>query len=216
MPELTPVDIERALVPLRGRILQTPPVYSALKRDGEPLYARARRGEQVEVEAREVEVRRLELIALAGDRMRLHIECGSGTYVRSLVRDIGEALGCGAHVVELRRTWVEPFRAPCMWTIEGLQDRLQDDASDHAAAALLLPVDAGLTAFPAVRLEPDQARRLGQGQEVPLAGAGALPLCVEQDAAGRALGKGEIDVRGHLHARRLFRWASVPQANDQA
>ena len=105
------------LAMLTGRITQVPPIYSALKQAGVPLYKRARRGEQVEAPPRAVDVYRFELLENANDRLRLHVECGSGTYVRSLVRDLGERLGCGAHVTALRRLWIEPFRTPRMYTI---------------------------------------------------------------------------------------------------
>jgi tRNA pseudouridine(55) synthase len=117
VPALTIDAIDAALRDLTGRIRQRPPIYSALKRGGEPLYAKARRGEAIEIEAREVDVHAFDLLNAAdlldgGDapQLRLHVECGSGTYVRSLVRDLGELLGCGAHVAELRRLWVDPFR----------------------------------------------------------------------------------------------------------
>src|SRR5688572_24333118 len=110
VPALDEAAIESALAPLRGPIRQRAPVYSALKQGGEPLYAKARRGEIIEAPERDVVVHRFELIERDGPRLRLHVECGSGTYVRSLVRDLGEALGCGAHVATLRRSWVDPFR----------------------------------------------------------------------------------------------------------
>ena len=121
VPDLTGADIEAALSTLRGRITQTPPVYSAIKQGGVPLYKRARRGEDVQVPSREVEVYRLDLVEHAGDLMRLQVECGSGTYVRSLARDLGERLGCGAHLTALRRLWVEPFLQPVMIGLEQLE-----------------------------------------------------------------------------------------------
>ena len=120
VPELDPATIHDELARLTGRIRQVPPVYSALKQGGERLYRRARRGETVEAPEREVEVSRFELLGRDGARLRLLIECGSGTYVRSLVRDLGERLGCGAHVVALRRLWVEPFLTPTMHTLDQL------------------------------------------------------------------------------------------------
>ncbi len=203
LPALDDATIERALASLRGRIRQRPPVYSALKQGGEPLYAKARRGEQVTVGEREVEVFRLESLGREGDRLRLEVECGSGTYIRSLVRDLGEALGCGAHILELRRLWVDPFRRPAMTTLDGLQ------ALDEAGRqALLLPVEAGLAGWRRVVLEPEQARRLGQGQTQRLAG-GATPGPVAVfGRAGRVLGFGEIDQDGRLRPQRLFRWAA--------
>ena len=104
VPLLDAHAVERVLKAYIGRISQRPPIYSALKQGGEPLYAKARRGEIVEVPEREVDVHALELLSINGTSLRLRITCGSGTYVRSLVRDIGEDLGCGGHVVALRRS----------------------------------------------------------------------------------------------------------------
>ncbi|MFN3842987.1 MAG: tRNA pseudouridine(55) synthase TruB [Rehaibacterium terrae] len=203
VPAFDDAAIEHALTRLRGRIRQRPPVYSALKQGGEPLYAKARRGEQVTVGEREVEVFRLELLGRDGDRLRLEVECGPGTYIRSLVRDLGEALGCGAHILELRRLWVDPFRQPAMTTL----DRLE--ALDEAGReALLLPVEAGLGDWRRIELEPEQARRLGQGQTLRLAeGATPGPVAVF-GRAGRVLGLGEIGLDGCLRPQRLFRWAA--------
>lgn len=160
VPALDPALIEAALAPLRGAILQVPPIYSALKRGGEPLYALARRGERIELEPRPVQVDRFELLSIDGDRLRLQVECGSGTYVRSLVRDLGEALGCGAHVAELRRLWVEPFRQPAMVTLE----QIEAEAKAVPDVEWLLPLEAGLVEFPRVELDADQAAQLRRGQ----------------------------------------------------
>jgi tRNA pseudouridine55 synthase len=205
--------IDAALRQLTGNIAQVPPIYSALKRGGEPMYAKARRGESIEIEARQVEVHAFDLLNAAdlldGDEplLRLHVECGSGTYVRSLVRDLGELLGCGAHVAELRRLWVDPFREPRMWTLQGLEELLAQ-AGEHVLEACLLPIEAGMTSWPSVRLTTAQAQRIGHGQ--PLAGPyrpqGAVAVL---DEGGRGLGLGEIDADGSLHPTRLFRWASA-------
>ena len=217
VPLLTIGQIDVALRKLTGRIQQRPPIYSALKRGGEPLYAKARRGELVEVDAREVEVHAFALQS-AGDLLdggvpllRLHVECGSGTYVRSLVRDLGELLGCGAHVAELRRLWVDPFRDPRMWTIEALQALA--DRSERSLDACLLPIEAGLTAWPEVSINPAQANRLGQGQAVDggFRPAGGVAVF---DEAGRALGLGVVDEQGALHAQRLFTWGCVQPARE--
>jgi tRNA pseudouridine55 synthase len=164
VPDLSDDDIERALDDLRGTIQQVPPIYSALKRDGERLYQLARRGESVEIEAREVVVRQLRQIGREGCRLRLHVECGSGTYVRSLVRDLGDALGCGAHVTYLRRLWVEPFMSPKMTTITELE-QLESEGTE-ALDARLLPVEAGLVGYPEVILDESDSLKLRQGQRV--------------------------------------------------
>ncbi|GAB3385623.1 tRNA pseudouridine(55) synthase TruB [Lysobacter fragariae] len=200
--DLDTAAIQAALAPLRGPIRQRAPIFSALKQGGEPLYAKARRGESIEAPIRDVVVDRLELLERDGLRLRLLIECGSGTYVRSLVRDLGEALGCGAHVATLRRLWVEPFGRPQMFSLEELQAIA--GRSEAELDACLLPLEAGLTAFPSCTLDATQAVWLGQGRQIPLDGAMPAAVVVAHGPDGRALGLGEIDAAGVLHPNRLF------------
>lgn len=215
VPPLDIDTLDAALAGFVGRIRQRPPIYSALKRGGEPLYAKARRGEVVEVEAREVDVHAFELQSAADlldglldngapPLLRLHVECGSGTYVRSLVRDLGEALGCGAHVAELRRLWVDPFREPKLWTLDALQALA--GRGERVLDACLLPVEAGMASWHAVDVDHAQAGRLAYGQAV--AGGFRPPGAVAIfDPDGRALGLGEVDDDGQLRPQRLFSWA---------
>ena len=211
VPALTIDDIDTALRGFIGRIRQRPPVYSALKRGGEPLYAKARRGEVIEVEERNVDVHAFELQSAADlldggePLLRLHVECGSGTYVRSLVRDLGEVLGCGAHVAELRRLWVDPFREPKMWTIDALQ-QLAGRGGQHALDACLLPIESGMVAWPEVVVAPAQAARLGRGQAVAQVPGPAGEVAI-LDHAGRALGLGQLDAESRLQPKRMFSWA---------
>jgi tRNA pseudouridine55 synthase len=196
VPSLDEAAIEVALDKLRGRILQVPPMYSALKQDGERLYAKARRGEIVDVPAREVEVHRLELLSRADDTLRLLVECGSGTYIRSLAVDLGEDIGCGAHLTALRRIWIEPFREPQMVTLEQLEQAAAQ--GDAALLAWLLPVSAGLSALPVLHLDEAQSMAISRGQQISLpalqevgrcaayASDGALLALLEPDAEGRA------------------------------
>lgn len=195
VPALDPTTIEAALACLRGRISQVPPVYSALKQGGEPLYLKARRGEAVKAPAREVEVHRLDLLAHEGERLRLHVECGSGTYVRSLAVDLGESLGCGAHLTALRRLWVDPFRTPAMVTLAELEERAGQ--GEAALDALLLPLSAGLADLPSLLLDEAAALAVLRGQQIPWPGASEqgrsaafapdrrLLAVVEPDPAGR-------------------------------
>ena len=199
VPVLDDATIDAGLARLTGRIRQVPPVYSALKQGGEPLYRRARRGEQVEAPEREVEVRRFDLLERTHDRLRLRIECGSGTYVRSLVRDLGEQLGCGAHVVALRRLWVEPFMAPVMHTLEQMGERAAQGPA--ALEALLLPLEQGLAGYPQARVDAAQAQKLRQGQAIEWDGP-AGP-CVALDGDGRAVALAEV-AGGRLRALRGF------------
>jgi len=228
IPAFDDAMLEAALAPLRGRIHQRPPIYAALKQGGEPLYAKARRGEVVEVAEREVDVFRIACVERGDDWLRLEVECGSGTYVRSLVRNLGETLGCGAHVAELRRLWVEPFRTPRMFTMAELQALAL--AGETALDACLLPIEAGMTGLPGVRLDVEQAQRLGQGQptwvkpqqiepiRIAPSQANAAPetppwigdatTVALYDAGGRALGLGALSLDGMLRAQRLFVWAA--------
>ena len=218
VPALSIDRIDAALGQLTGRIRQRPPIYSALKRGGEPLYAKARRGESIEVDERDIEVHAFDLLNAAdlldgqlengaSPILRLHVECGSGTYVRSLVRDLGELLGCGAHVAELRRLWVDPFREPRMWTLPALED-LREQAGERVLEACLLPVEAGMASWPSVRVNDAQAQRLGRGQGLrgPYRPAGQVAVL---DEHGRGLGLGEVDADGRLRPSRLFRWAAA-------
>lgn len=212
VPELDDAMIETALAPLRGRIAQRAPIYSALKQGGEPLYARARRGETIQAPVREVEVHTLELLERQDNRLRLGIECGSGTYVRSLVRDLGQTLDCGAHVAQLRRLWVEPFTQPRMFTLDQLQALAEQ--GEAALDACLLPIEAGLAGYPRVDLDAADARRLAQGQG--LRGFAGTPETVAVHGPdGRVLGLGR---RGpdELRVQRLFTWALDQQPGHQS
>jgi len=166
VPALTDAQIASALQPLTGHITQIPPVYSALKQQGVALYKRARRGEQVEAPPREVDVFRFELIQrLDGDRLVLHVECGSGTYVRALVRDLGEALGCGAHLTALRRLWIEPFMTPRMFTLEELE-AIPAQGGMADLETYLLPLEAGLAKWPILPADAGARDALAHGRRI--------------------------------------------------
>lgn len=203
VPPLDEATIDAALAPLRGRIRQVPPAYSAIKQDGEPLYLKARRGEVVDVPAREVEVHRLELLGREGDTLYLEVECGAGTYIRSLAVDLGEALGCGAHLAALRRIWVEPFLEPRMFTLDALRDAAQQ--GEEVLLATLLPVAEGLAHLPAVHLDAEQSQAVAQGRRIALV-RGAVPpgLCAAFAADGALLALAECDDEGQLRVLRGF------------
>lgn len=192
-------DIESALQALRGTLLQTPPKYAAIKVDGVALYKRARRGEEFEPPPRAVEIDRLDLMGRDGDRLSLHVECGSGTYVRSLVRDLGELLGCGAHLTALRREWVEPFRQPSMVTLDELSAMTAEEMK-----ARLLPLEAGLTALPALTVDGGEELRLRQGKTLTQTVLHNVPLARAMDSAGRLVALVEIDASGEVRVRRGF------------
>lgn len=156
--------VERALAQFRGEIVQVPPMYSALKRDGKPLYEYARAGQTVEREGRQVTIHALELLACALPDVTFRVTCSKGTYVRTLAEDIGEALGCGAHLVMLRRTGVGALTLANSVTLDALSDALPDQRD-----AWLQPVDALLSTFPSVQLDAEATRRFLHGQRLRLA-----------------------------------------------
>lgn len=153
-------QIEAALAHFRGRILQTPPPYSAKKVGGEAAYLKARRGEAVELAPVEVEIEALEVLEWTAPRLRLRVRSSSGTYIRALARDLGEALGVGAHLTGLRRTAIGPH---------GVDGAVPGDALDDpgALAAAWLPVRTALSHLPCVDVEAQAVTGLCRGQAVP-------------------------------------------------
>ncbi len=161
--------IHRALEKFRGDILQIPPMYSALKRDGKPLYDYARAGIVLEREARPVTIEELSWLDEAQwhacencTTLNVRVRCSKGTYIRVLAEDIGEALGCGAHLGGLRRTQVGSFFLESAVTLDALQEAPDPEA-------FLLPIDALLPSLPILKLEAHQAERFLQGQRLRLA-----------------------------------------------
>jgi tRNA pseudouridine55 synthase len=202
-PARPAADAIRALLPrFMGTILQVPPRFSALKVEGERAYDLARDGEAVELAPRPVEVHRLELLATPDSQHSVFAaECGKGTYVRSLARDLGRALGCLGHVAALRRTSVGPFAEDRTVKLESLPDT----ADTPASPALLLPVAAGLADLPSLTVSRADAGRLARGQAVLLRGRDA-PLLQGWAAVftqGTLVGLVEAE-KGELRPRRIF------------
>jgi tRNA pseudouridine55 synthase len=212
VPLFDDASIESALASLTGRIRQVPPAYSAIKQGGEPLYRRARRGEAVDVPVREVDVHAFRLVERTPKALTLEVECGSGTYVRGLVRDLGERLGCGAHVASLRRLWVEPFLVPRMTGLETLRS-LAETAGTDALDALLIPLEEGLAGHPRVAIDEAAAARLRHGQAVPMPDAAPGRL-VALDPAGNAVALVE-SAGGRLRPLRGFNPAPAAAARNR-
>jgi len=197
---VTRVQIEAALASLTGAIEQTPPMHSALKRNGRPLYEYARRGIEIERAPRSVRIERLELRDFDGARARVLVACSKGTYVRALAEDIGTALGCGAHLAALRRTRVGGMTLEHAVTLAALE------AMPAAVRReWLLPVDSLLRDLPRVDLGDRQAAWFAHGGQLDL---GAPP---EEPGRRRVygpneelLGLAELDERGTLIPRRLI------------
>ena len=177
VPALTPDAVEEVLARFLGAQQQTPPMYSALKRDGKPLYEYARAGQVVEREARPVTIHALEMLDCALPDVTFRVTCSKGTYVRTLAEDIGEALGCGAHLVALRRTGVGALTLEHSVTLDALSDAAEGERDQW-----LQPVDALLSTFPAVQLDEEGARRFLHGQRLRLAD---LTLTAEAATAER-------------------------------
>lgn len=178
---------------------QIPPMYSALKRDGQPLYRLARAGVTVERDPREIEIFELAPVSQAEAALEMDVLCSKGTYVRTLAEDIARVLGTCGHVTVLRRTWVEPFEAERMQTLEAVTR-----ACEEGAGPELLPADRPLAHLPPAMLENWQADRVAHGQEVVLVRSPPPGRVRLYDAASRFLGLGESDGRGQIRPKRLF------------
>lgn len=163
-----PVDVqqeqaETVLAGFCGAIKQLPPMHSALKHQGKPLYEYIRNGETIERELRDVTIRELVLLGLNGNQMDISVRCSKGTYVRTLGEDIGAVLGCGAHLIGLRRTAIAHFDLQQAYTLEQLAAM-----TDEQRAACLLPVESLMPDMPRLQLDPVQIKRLAQGQRLGL------------------------------------------------
>ncbi|MCY1302928.1 tRNA pseudouridine synthase B [compost metagenome] len=199
-------DLEALLPRFRGEISQIPPMYSALKRDGQPLYKLARAGEVVEREARSVTIARLDLLAFEQSQARLAVACSKGTYIRTLVEDLGQLLGCGAHVAELRRTQAGPFSLAQTVTLDELV-RLHEAGGSEALDQFLLPADSGLTHWPLLQLSEHSSYYWLHGQPVRAPEAPKFGMVRVQDHNGRFIGIGEVSEDGRIAPRRLIRSA---------
>lgn len=199
--DVTPEQIEAALAKFRGPIMQIPPMYSALKRDGKALYEYAREGITLEREARPVTIHALEMLDYEAPFLTIRVTCSKGTYIRVLGEDIGAALGCGAHLNQLRRVKVGNLGIAGMVTLEELQ------AHEHPLS-LLAPVDALLSNFPRLELTPELAKRFQNGQRLAL---GREPVTLPEQQGrvrvyleGKLLGTAILQEWGVLQPERLI------------
>ncbi len=198
--ERRPVSVDRSgletvLARFRGRQQQVPPMFSALKHHGQPLYALARQGIVVDRQPREITIHELVLLDLSGDRCRLRVTCSKGTYIRTLAEDIGNALNCGAHLTALRRIAVGSLCVTSAVTLEYLTAQPEEDRAKH-----LLSLDTLLQSLPAVHLDEADGLRFLHGK----------PVTVTADVGkyrvygfSRLLGLGEIEDSGRLQPRRV-------------
>lgn len=197
--DLLETQVRQALEGFLGEIEQVPPMHSALKHQGRPLYEYARKGIEIERPARRVVVHSLELESFTGDACVLRVHCGKGFYVRALADDLGEVLGCGAHLSGLRRTAVGRFDIA-----DAVTPAQMEAFSEPERDARLLPADALITELPELALDPESAWQIAHGQAVwlPRLRVGAVHRIYAPD--GRFLGVAAVDEDGKLAPRRLI------------
>lgn len=193
-------DIEKHLPELSGDIMQVPPMYSALKKDGQRLYDLARQGIEVERKARPVTIYSLDILSFENGEVELQTRCSKGTYVRTLCEDLGELLGCGAYVTELRRTSVGPYQSG-MYTLDELMEIAEQglDALDDT----MLELDSGIDDWPVVDLDADSAYYIKLGQPVQIARAPTEGL-VRIYAEDVFIGIGKINDDGRVAPKRMM------------
>lgn len=212
---ITQAMVEAELPQFRGEITQVPSMFSALKHNGQPLYKLAREGKKVEVKSRQVTIYDLTLMSMADTQVRMDITCSKGTYIRSIVEDLGLALDCGAHVAQLRRLQAGPFKAEQMLTFEQLDELIAsvdrefdgnapESAIFDALDKLLLPADTAVLHLNAVQLCAQQSGALQQGKIITLTeqvNPGLVRVYGDQQAF---IGIAEITEAGTLRAKRLL------------
>ncbi|GKX53763.1 tRNA pseudouridine(55) synthase TruB [Budvicia aquatica] len=201
--------LDAALDTFRGVIDQVPSMYSALKYQGKPLYEYARQGIEIPRESRSITVHELKFIRLEGHELELEVHCSKGTYIRTITDDLGELLGCGAHVMYLRRLNVSDYPTERMVTLEQLQQMVATAEANEQSPSLtldplLLPMDSAVADFPEVNLLPVMGVYVKQGQPVQAAGSptsGLVRITVGDER--EFIGVGQIDDQGRVAPRRL-------------
>ncbi len=206
----TEIQLNTALETFRGDILQIPSMYSALKHQGQPLYKYARQGIEVKRSARHISVYQLKLIRWADRILELEIHCSKGTYIRTIIDDLGELLGCGAHVTALRRLQVAAYPGESMVTLDRLQALQEIEQSEGLTVhqmldALLLPVDSAIQHFPEINLLPAMANCIKHGQPLQLSGVPLTGMVrLTEGETRHFIGMGVTDGCGRVVPRRLI------------
>lgn len=208
VPEISPEQLAQVLEKFRGEVEQIPPMFSALKLNGRPLYELARTGMSAdemqaiaEKKRRVISIHELVLEEQRTTELDLFVRCSKGTYIRTLVEDIGEALNCGAYVSMLHRTACGPFNSQQMLTLEELEQHLENDTLDEQ----LMPIESAVPHWPQVKLDYAEANRmlLGQTVNTSLADQPWVQLWAFNDAGQQMFGIGRIE-SGIIKAQRLF------------
>jgi|SRR5579885_2712569 tRNA pseudouridine55 synthase len=209
---LSVARVEEVMKKFQGEIDQVPPMFSAIKFQGKPLYELARRGIEIERKSRRITIYKLQLDNLENEYLTFNVHCSKGTYVRTLVEDIGSELGCGAHVTELRRTAVSPYADAMMYTLPELESIVESKGIEGLLDCLL-SVDTAVQSYPAVRLSTSAAFYLRMGQPV----RASFPLHSSMvrlfSDDGRFLGIGEVMSDGRVKPQRLLAAPDVAMAS---
>jgi tRNA pseudouridine55 synthase len=201
VPDMDSADLAQSLEKFKGKIEQVPPMYSALKHEGKPLYEYARAGIEIERPARPVNIHAINLVQWKSPRLGFDVRCSKGTYIRTLAEDIATGLGSCAHLIQLRRLTVEPFETYSMVSLE----QLQVAAEDGSLQKYLLPVDAGLPDWPIINLNEEQTGKFMHGNHSQLL-AEDLPQGNVRvyDSADALLGLAIVSPTGILKPNRVF------------
>lgn len=198
IPLLTETLIKSVLQQFHGEIEQVPPMYSALKYAGQSLYKLARQGIAIERKFRRIKISSIGLLGFTADTISIEVHCSKGTYIRTLIEDIGKALATVAHVIALHRLWVAPFQNESMI-------RLTELADNNLIDKLLLPVDAALQSYPVIQLSILETSAIQQGKSLALKTLPPGNLFRLIDAEGHFFGVGELNTEGCLKAKRLLK-----------
>lgn len=207
VPEIVESDMKQVFKKFIGEIEQVPPMYSALKQNGQRLYELAYKGIEVERKARRITIHRLELLELGDDEFEIDVFCTKGTYIRTLVEDIGQELKCGAHILSLRRLGAGPFHESQMVTPAQLQEVAERGLEQ--LDNLLLPMDVALTDFPEIRLSDDVAYYLCQGQAVLVPGLPKTGRLRIYNNSEQFIGLGEVTEDGRIAPKRLINRSQI-------
>jgi len=204
VPTLERPRVLEVLAGFLGVREQRPPMYSAIKQGGRPLYELARRGEEVERAPRQVTIRRLDLVELGAEALEFEVACSKGTYVRVLGEEIAAAFGTEGHLGALRRLWVEPFDPRSMVTLEEIERWAAAASAEAGSPDWLLPTDAAFAGLPRLDLDPRQAVHLTQGRTIRPAGEIRSGLARAYDPGGRFLGLVQPEGPQAVRVARLF------------
>lgn len=204
IPSLTIDQIEQFANHFRGEIEQTPSIYSALKYQGQPLYSYARRGIDVPRPTRTIHIYQLDVLSLEEDRLRLFVRCSKGTYIRTLVDDLGELIGCGAHVTVLRRTGVGQFSVANTVTLDQLQQWSEASHIDQMDGTLV-SLEQMMTGWPSLALSDEAVQYMFQGKTIQTTAPVEPGLVALYSPDSRLIGIGECDEQGMCCAKRLVK-----------